>query len=134
MKSHMRSLLKSKKAQFFILSAVLIVSVLFMISNWIRPISILDTSSAVLMEEPFVFNNIKEKADETVQISANCEELRFNLEEFKNFTVDFTLRKNFNLDLSYTIDSCGVSSRQVTFNITMTSPRMTINSNFVSSK
>jgi len=130
----MRSLLKSKKAQFFILSAVLIVSVLFMISNWIRPISILDTSSAVLMEEPFVFNNIKEKADETVQISANCEELRFNLEEFKNFTVDFTLRKNFNLDLSYTIDSCGVSSRQVTFNITMTSPRMTINSNFVSSK
>jgi hypothetical protein len=105
-----------------------------MISNWIRPISILDTSSVVLMEEPFIFNNIKEKADETVQISKNCEELNFNLEEFKNFAVDFALRKNFNLDLIYTINSCDVSSRQVTFDMTMTSPRMTIKSNFISSK
>jgi hypothetical protein len=106
-----------------------------MISNWIRPISILDTSSAVLMEEPFVFNNIKEKADETVQISKNCEELNFNLEEFKNFAVDFALRKNLNLILDYTITNpCNDNVLQTSFNITMTSPRMTINSNFISSK
>ena len=80
MASPMHSLLKSRKAQFFVLTAFSIVTLFFLISNWVQPFSIIDTSAVVLSEEPFIFNNIKENARRTVENSKSCEELKFNLE------------------------------------------------------
>lgn len=102
----MRSLLKSKKAQFFVLSALVIVSIIYFVSKWVEPYTIIDTSSIVLSEEIFVFNNIKEKSMTTVKISRNCNDLRYSLEEFEYFVKDYSNRKNYKIDFDYAISPC----------------------------
>ncbi|MEM5773320.1 MAG: hypothetical protein QXL86_03835, partial [Candidatus Aenigmatarchaeota archaeon] len=89
----MHNLLSSKKAQFFILSAVAIVTTIFLVSQWVEPYTIVDTSSILMKEEFFIFNNIVEKANETVGLSKDCEELNFNLEEYKIFVEKFASSK-----------------------------------------
>jgi len=136
---HMHNLLKSRKAQFFILSAFVIVSLLLLVSRWLEPISIIDTSSATLSEEPFIFNNVKEKAVETVITSNTCEELRFNLEEYKNFIQGFSIAKNIKLSLEYEVvdtipEPCNNDVLKTKFNISLESPSVFIRSNFTSAK
>jgi ABC-type antimicrobial peptide transport system permease subunit len=64
---------KPRKAQFFVLSAFTIVTILYFVSQWIAPYTIPDTSSVALMEEPYIFNNIIEKARSVVKSSQTCE-------------------------------------------------------------
>ena len=101
----MRSLLKSRKAQFFIMSAFAIVSIIFFISKWMEPTTILDTSQIALMDEPFIFTNIVEKGVNVIKISSTCEDLKFNLEEYKIFVENYALSKNYNLNFTYTLPS-----------------------------
>ncbi|MEM5869857.1 MAG: hypothetical protein QXR09_01675 [Candidatus Aenigmatarchaeota archaeon] len=130
----MHNLLNSKKAQFFVLSAFAIIVTIFSLSQWIEPYTITDTSYIVMREEFFIFNNIVEKVKETVNLSKNCEELEFNLEEYKTFVEDYASTKTLSLDLSYVILNCDSSAAQVFFNITLTSPVSQIKKSFVSTK
>jgi hypothetical protein len=138
MVSRMRNLLKlntrGKKAQFFVLSAFAIVAILFLISSWIQPYTIIDTSSVVMMQEPFVFNNLKEKAITTVSISKNCDDLTYNLDEYKNFISTYAAGKNLNLNFNYVIPSCtGLSSGtqlQIPMTMTLKSTQVYVNSSF----
>ena len=102
----MHSLLRSKKAQFFLLSAFAIVTIAFFVSKWIEPYTIIDTSSVVLRDEAFIFNNIKEKAVTVISGSKSCEDLKYNLEEYKNFVEDYTSKKNYKLDFDYVASPC----------------------------
>jgi hypothetical protein len=128
-----KPLFKSRKAQFFILSAVTIVSVLYFVSRWVEPFSIIDTSQSAMLEEPFLFNNIKEKAIETVNSSKSCRELRYNLEEFKNFVEGYTKTKNL-IVFSYQFPAPCIenppSPAVVEFNISLFSPKTKINDVF----
>ncbi len=134
MVSHTRNLSKSK-AQFFILSAFVIVSVLFVIGGWIEPLTIPDTSQVALREEPFIFNNVKEKAMLVVIESKSCEELKYNLGEYKNFVELYAIRKG-KLILFYEFESpCELPNGEeipavVDFNLTFSSPQIQINSLF----
>jgi len=132
----MRSLLKlnrKKKAQFFVLSAFTIVSILYIISSWIQPFSIIDTSSIVLMEEPFIFNNLKEKAIQTVNVSRNCDDLKFNLDEYNAFVQQYATSKNLNLIFNYQITPCQNNFHfpvLVAFKMQIKSTNVQIQSNF----
>ena len=110
MASRMRNLLKlntkRRKAQFFVLSAFTIVALLYIMSSWIQPYTIVDTSAIVLMQDPFVFNNIKEKAIQTVQSSKSCDDLRYNLDEYTTFVNKYSAEKNLNLTFNYSISPC----------------------------
>jgi hypothetical protein len=128
MKFHMHNLLKSRKAQFYILSAVAIIGILYFLSRWLEPTSIVDTSSIAISDEPFVFNNIKEKTTDIVKLSKDCEELRDNLAEYKQFVENYALEKGYKLDFYYSYPSCNPSGIAVDFEISMTSTRMTISS------
>lgn len=88
-----RNILSSRKAQFMIITAFVMISVFYLISKWIEPYNILDAAEVVLIEEPFVFNNIKEKALDLVDTSKSCDELVYNLEEYKTFVEDYAFRK-----------------------------------------
>lgn len=129
---HMRSSSSSfKKAQFFLLSAVAIITIIFMISQWIEPYTITDTSSIIMNEEFFFFNNVKEKAVETVMKSKDCEDLFFNLGEYKAYVEKFASTKTFSLNLNYTIQQpCYDDKRETSFNITLTSRSAFIQSFF----
>ncbi|HLC39503.1 MAG TPA: hypothetical protein VJJ76_01325 [archaeon] len=97
---------KRHKGQFFVLSAFAIVAMFFLISRWIEPFTIVDTSQVALMDEFFIFNNIKEKAIYAVNGSKSCEDLRYNLDEYRNFVQQYALEKNFKIDFNYTISPC----------------------------
>jgi hypothetical protein len=106
---HMHNLLKSKKAQFFILSTVAIISVIYLISRLFEPSNIIDTSSVILNEAPFIFDNIKEKANATVAESKSCEDALFNLEEYKKFVKEYAFRKGIGLGFDYSATCSGQS-------------------------
>src|SRR3989304_708381 len=97
---------KRRKAQFFILAAFSIVALLYLISGWIEPFTIIDTSQAALLDEIFIFNNIKEKVITAVNGSKSCEDLRYNLDEYRNFVQEYATTKNLKLDFNYTISPC----------------------------
>jgi hypothetical protein len=122
-KHKVRKIGKMKKAQFFILSVFIITGVMFLISKWMQPLNIIDTSSVVLHEEPFIFNNIIEKAEETIKTTKNCEDLPFNLEEYKNFVEGFVLEKGFLINFTYNINDCS----SVELNVSLSSQKMKIN-------
>ncbi len=126
----MPSLLRpSRKAQFFILSAFAIVSILYFLSRWLEPTTIPDTSSIVAMDEPFIFNNIREKTSVVVNGSRNCEELQFNLEEFKDFAESFATEKNYILNLDYSLPAC-TPPLTIDFQMELISNKMSITSDF----
>jgi hypothetical protein len=86
----------------------------------------------VFQEEPFVFNNIKEKAISTVDQSKNCEDLKYNLEEYSNFVKNYAQDKLFHLDFIYNNTGCiDGSSFNITFNMTLKSEKTELVSNFV---
>lgn len=119
------SLLRSRKAQFFVLSAFTIVTILYFLSRWIEPYTIIDTSVVAMMEEPFIFNNVVEKLNETIYSSKSLEELQYNIDEYKQFVGEYSVRKNFKI----TFDTSGLNFGNPTTGsifIELVSPRMTI--------
>jgi hypothetical protein len=80
------------------------------------------------MEEPYIFNNIVEKAKYVVNSSSNktCEELTFNIEEYKNFVETYAIEKNMELDFNYNVVGCS----QIDFKIRLKSPNVDLGRNF----
>ena len=130
----MRNLLKYRKAQFYIVSVVGIVTILYAMGKSLTSSVIIDTSEIAMRNDYFVFNNIVEKTLKTLNTSKSCEDLRFNLEEFKNI-VTRTFAPNFRVEYSYSIVSCSDSTRSATvsFNITLYSIDSQIGTNFTKS-
>lgn len=58
-----------------------------------EPYTIIDTSSVAMVEEPFIFNNIVEKANETIYTSKSVDESRYNIQEYKSFVEQYASRK-----------------------------------------
>jgi len=123
---------RCSKGQFFVLSAFAIVAAVFLLSQWIEPYSIPDTSFAVFFEEPFIFNNIKEKAIATVKMSSDCNDLTFNLDEYKKFVGNFVLSKGMNVEFVYKIKDC--NTLRTEFNITLKSSTASLKGSFTATK
>jgi hypothetical protein len=127
----MHNLLRSRKAQFYILSVVGIVTILYAIGKSLTPHIIIDTSDVVLRSDYFVFNNIVEKTLKTLDASKSCEDLRFNLEEFKRIATK-AFAPDFRVEYSYSILSCDDTARSATvsFKITLYSVNSEIGTTF----
>jgi hypothetical protein len=87
-----------------------------------------------MMEEPYMFNNIKEKAVFTARGSKSCEDLRYNVEEYKYFVEKYAAEKNMRLDFNYTISPCfqepPLFPVVVDVNMGLKSPSADLRSNF----
>jgi hypothetical protein len=127
----MRNLLKSRKAQFYIVSVVGLVTILYAIGKSLTASSIIDTSELALRNDFFVFNNIVEKTLATLNASKSCEDLNFNLQEFKSFAIR-EFAPTFRIEYNYRIISCNETSRNATvsFNITLFSVSSQITTSF----
>jgi len=85
------------------------------------------------MEEPFIFNNIVEKANETIYISKSVDDLRYNIKEYKNFVEEYAARKN--LKITFDISRLAIGNPTTGFIfIQVSSPRMTMNRTLFVSK
>ena len=116
--------LSSKKAQFFILTTVVIVGVFYTLSKYINPYAFIDTSQAASGSETFFFDNVKEKAIKTVRIS-NETQLESNLNQYKNFVEKMASDKGYSLSFDYEI-----LATTVDFHMILTSERMTLKADF----
>lgn len=116
--------LSSRKAQFFILTTVVIVGVFYTLSKYINPYAFVDTSKAVVGGEAFFFDNVKEKAIKTVEISAPTE-LNDNLLEYANFVKGMASEKGYNLVFNYTVET-----NTVDINMVLMSQKYTLKANF----
>ena len=113
-----------KKAQFFILTTVVIVGVFYTLSKYINPYAFIDTSKAASGSETFFFDNVKEKAIKTVQIS-NETDLETNLNEYKIFVERMASDKGYSLNFDYV-----VKTSTVEFNMILMSERMRLEADF----
>lgn len=116
------------KAQFFILTAVVFAGVFYVLSKYITPYSFVDTSKYANSPEIFLFNNIKEKAIKTVKITQqnNPNQLVNNLISYRDYVKKVASENGYILFFEFDNTTTTVS-----FNITLSSDRMTLNSSFV---
>ncbi|MBI2543410.1 MAG: hypothetical protein HYW24_04460 [Candidatus Aenigmarchaeota archaeon] len=120
----------SRKGQFFILSAVAIITILYFVSRWLEPSTVIDTSYIVLLEEPFTLDNIFEKTVNVVTAADDCTNLDYNLLEYKDFIEDFALDKNYRIYFDYAISECSTSAT-VNVNISVLSDKVKAQKSFV---
>lgn len=120
---HMPSL-SSKKAQFFILTTIVIVGVFYSLSKYINPYAFIDTSKAAAGEETFFFDNVREKAIKTVEIS-DPDNLLLNLKQYRDFVEAEASEKGYNLFFTYNI-----STTSVDVDMVLTSQKYTLKTNF----
>ncbi|MCD6226828.1 MAG: hypothetical protein J7J93_03510 [Candidatus Aenigmarchaeota archaeon] len=116
------------KAQFFILTTVVIVGVFYTLSKYINPYSFIDTSKAAEQGEYFFFDNIQGKAVKTIELS-NPDNLNDNLAAYKNFAENMAAENGYILDLNYTI-----VTNQVIIDMFMISEKITLKSSFTVDK
>ncbi|OYT42787.1 MAG: hypothetical protein B6U78_00080 [Candidatus Aenigmarchaeota archaeon ex4484_224] len=122
--------LSNYKGQFFILSAVVIIGAMYLISKQIIPLRMIDISQIALDDEIFVFNNIYKKSIEVVKKSKDCNDLSWNLEEFKNFVEDYGVSKGMKIVLNYNILVCNSVQRNVSFELYLNSSRYKLYSQY----
>jgi len=116
----------SKKAQFFILTTVVIVGVFYTLSKYINPYAFVTTSEPVFEGEESFFDNVKDKAIKTVNISSrNTNTLKTNLGTYKNFVVNMASEKGYDLIFNYTVGSIDVN-----VSIVLVSQKTTLTSRF----
>lgn len=127
MTSHMPNFL-NKKAEFFILTTVVIVAVFYTLSKYVNPYAYIDTSTAIETGEMFFFENVKQKAIKTVQIS-NRDDLLNNLNMYKNFVDSLASDEGYNMVFTYTN-----TTSKIFFYISLTSHKYTLKSNFTVSR
>ena len=96
-----------RKGQFFIVTVVGLVSLFLVMSSLISPQSIKDTSEILTLEEPYFFQNVKEKLIETVQMS-DCVEIEKNLQTFVGFVSKVASEKGYKLYINYEVVECSV--------------------------
>jgi hypothetical protein len=111
------------------------ITIMFVVSTFIQPSNVFDTSSAVLMDEAFVFTNIREKTESVVKLSDSCADLDSNLGEYKQFIQSFIGQRNARLDFDYRIvQPCVDNILATDFYIRLTSPRASIDASFRATK
>ena len=104
----------SRKAQFFILTTVVIVGVFYTLSKYINPYAFVSTSEPIIEGEESFFDNVKDKAIKTVTISSRDDAtLKNNLEKYKNFVINMSSEKGYDLSFSYTVGSTNVNVSMV---------------------
>ncbi len=116
--------LSNKKAQFFILTSVIIVGIFYTLSKYVNPYSFVDTSTATQGSEIFFFENIKDKTIKTVEISS-ASQLSSNMNMFRNYVQNIAINKGYTLAYNYNI-----SSTNVNVSMTLSSNKMTLKSDF----
>jgi hypothetical protein len=118
--------LSNRKAQFFILTTVVIVGVFYTLSKYINPYAFVATSEPIIGGEESFFDNVKDKAIKTVNVgSRDNNGLRNDLETYKKFVVNISSEKGFDLTFNYNVGS-------TTVNVTMilVSQKTTLSSKF----
>jgi hypothetical protein len=118
--------LSNRKAQFFILTTVVIVGVFYTLSKYINPYAFIATSEPVIGGEESFFDNVKDKTIKTINVSStNTAVLRNNLATYKDFVTKMANDKGYDLTFNYTFGTTNVNVAMV-----LVSQKTTLTSKF----
>ncbi|OGI15922.1 hypothetical protein A3K63_01025 [Candidatus Micrarchaeota archaeon RBG_16_49_10] len=112
------------KGQFYLLTAVVIVGFFFLMSKYINPYSFIDSSQAVIDDEIFFFNNLRNQAERVVKLS-NDTTLAPNLESFSDIADEVAQEKHYIFSMNYT-----VRPSDVDFVMALVSEKYSLDSSF----
>ena len=80
------------------------------------------------------FDNIKEKSAVIVNGSKSCEDLQYNVQEYKNFVENFAKEKNYQISFTYSVSPCSEDMGAIVeFDLDINSNNFDANSNYFSS-
>lgn len=113
----------NSKAQFFIISMVVIVAILIGIQNLFASYYHIDLSSPYSHQEDFWFQDIKEQVKRTIK-ERSCPELASDFIEMKMVTESYLAKKGVEFVLENTTLICngGTKVNPITIKMNMTSP------------
>jgi hypothetical protein len=104
----------------------MIVGVFFTLSKYVSQYSLIDTSEAAEGAEVFMFENIKEKAIKTVQIS-NVTNIEDRIIIYRDFVEEMVSERGYTLSLNYLIDPV---TDTITISMDFMSERYSLTSTF----
>ncbi len=116
--------LSNRKAQFFILTAVVIVGLFYGLSRYVNPFSFIDTSTAAKGDETFFFDNVKEKTIKLVKLSPSSD-LENNMKKYKALVQDVASDNGYVLTYGYNITQSAVD-----VSMTLKSQKVELKSDF----
>ncbi len=114
----------NKKAQFFILTSVVIIGIFYGLSRYVNPYSFVDTSTAGQGSEIFFFENVRDKTIKTVEISSPLQ-LSDNVNTFRNYVQTLAIDKGYILVYNYNLSATNLNVSMV-----LTSNKMVLRSDF----
>lgn len=97
----LKSSLKSRKAQFFIISVVFIIASFAAISTYLEDYGAIDSTQITDMNERTIFTNVKSQIKDVIENSAPGNEQERNLEELRLYLVEESLRQGVHLEIDY---------------------------------
>lgn len=121
-----KSDLKSKKAQFFIISTVIVAVSLASISSFLRVYSAVDLSQISEQKEGDLFINAKGNIKDTLD-SCCPDECPRNLKELKRFLEEEAMKRGIGLNITYTTSIC---SKPVNISMNLKSSNIIIRDEF----
>ncbi|MFB6217132.1 MAG: hypothetical protein ABEJ72_09275 [Candidatus Aenigmatarchaeota archaeon] len=114
-----------KKAQFFIISTVILAVFLSVISNNLGGYASIDTSSVSQKDEGLIFNNLKNQAKSIID-SNSCPDTITKLKDFKHYVRSDLRSRGMKFEMNVT-DPCPTP---ITISMNITSPDMEIRDRF----
>ncbi len=98
----------SRKAQMFVVTAVFLTSMLFVVQQIFMTYAAIDTSAPFKTRQVYVMKNIIDSVNETIRTADNglagCQEFQKNLEELLSLLRDDLSSEGFIFEASYEID------------------------------
>ncbi|MFB6076327.1 MAG: hypothetical protein ABEK17_04245 [Candidatus Aenigmatarchaeota archaeon] len=122
----LNSILKNRKAEFFIISAVIMASILISIQGLFGGYSDVDFTEVIKSRETYIFNSIK---NEIKEISGNdCDDLRMKLVEFRDMTENQVKERGY--DFNIQLGDCNATGH-IYVNMTLVSSDYDIGDDFI---
>jgi len=115
----------TKKAQFFIISTVILALSLTAISNNLKGYGDVDMSQVAQENERDVFLNVKNQAKSVIN-SSNCPEAEIKLKDFRNYVTQELRSRNIDFSMEIS-DSC---PEPITVSMNLTSSDIIIRDRF----
>lgn len=94
----------ARKAQMFVVTAIFLASMLFVVQQSFITYSSLDISSPFRTKQLYVLNNVMNSVEETIKTTATCQEFDKNINELLSLLRDDVSREGFILETGYVLN------------------------------
>lgn len=109
----MNNIFKDKRAEFFIISAVIIASILMSVQGLFSGYSKVDFMEPIKSRETYTFRNIREQIKKTN--ASNCDNLRRKLVEFRKMAEESVKERGYGFDMN--LSTCTSGNISVDMNL-----------------